>query len=52
MLKGHKNYVNSVAYESSGEYLASVSDDLTCKLWTVKENRECFATFILKSPGE
>ncbi|XP_075236445.1 nuclear pore complex protein Nup37 isoform X2 [Lycorma delicatula] len=51
VLEGHKSYINSVAYESSGDYLASVSDDLTCKLWSVKENKECFATFILKSPG-
>ncbi|KAM5547802.1 transcriptional corepressor LEUNIG-like [Rosa sericea] len=33
-LQGHKNLVNSVCWDSSGEYLASVSDD-SVRVWTV-----------------
>jgi len=51
VLEGHKDYVNSVAYDADGELLASVSDDLTCKLWAIKENRSCLLTFVLTSPG-
>nr|XP_034176018.1 nucleoporin Nup37 [Osmia lignaria] len=50
-MKGHKDYVNSICYETEGEILASVSDDHTCKLWAVKEDEKCISTFYLKSPG-
>ncbi|KAB1223265.1 Transcriptional corepressor LEUNIG [Morella rubra] len=33
-LLGHKNLVHSVSWDPSGEYLASVSDDLV-RVWTV-----------------
>ncbi|XP_014204873.1 nucleoporin Nup37 isoform X2 [Copidosoma floridanum] len=51
ILEGHKNYVNSIAYDGDGELLASVSDDLTCKLWAIKENRSCILSFVLTAPG-
>ncbi|XP_046673013.1 nucleoporin Nup37 [Homalodisca vitripennis] len=51
ILKGHNSYVNSLAYEPSGELLASASDDLTCRLWAVKEGYTCQSMFVLKSPG-
>lgn len=51
ILEGHKDYINSISYESEGELLASVSDDHTCKLWAVKENQKCISTFHLTSPG-
>ncbi|XP_076762880.1 nuclear pore complex protein Nup37 [Xylocopa sonorina] len=50
-LKGHKDYVNSICYETEGEILASVSDDHTCKLWAVKEDEKSIATLYLTSPG-
>ncbi|XP_053999095.1 nucleoporin Nup37 [Hylaeus anthracinus] len=50
-MKGHKDYINSICYETEGEILASVSDDHTCKLWAVKEDDECISTFYLTSPG-
>uniref|UniRef100_A0A1B6DC57 Nucleoporin Nup37 n=1 Tax=Clastoptera arizonana TaxID=38151 RepID=A0A1B6DC57_9HEMI len=50
-LIGHRNYINSISYESTGDYLASVSDDLTCRIWDVKNSYECSANFPLKSPG-
>ncbi|KAF3441959.1 hypothetical protein FNV43_RR15875 [Rhamnella rubrinervis] len=33
-LQGHKNVVHSVCWDSSGEYLASVSDDLV-RVWSI-----------------
>ncbi|XP_076243070.1 nuclear pore complex protein Nup37 [Calliopsis andreniformis] len=50
-MEGHKDYVNSICYETEGEILASVSDDHTCKLWAVKEDEKAISTFYLTSPG-
>ncbi|XP_043593911.1 nucleoporin Nup37 [Bombus pyrosoma] len=50
-MEGHKDYINSICYETEGELLASVSDDHTCKLWAVKEDEKCISTFYLTSPG-
>ncbi|XP_012265130.1 nucleoporin Nup37 [Athalia rosae] len=51
VLEGHKDYVNSIAFEPEGDILASVSDDHTCKLWDIKEDNKCHVTFYLTSPG-
>jgi nuclear pore complex protein Nup37 len=51
VLCGHTNYVNCVTYEPEGQFLASVSDDHKCKLWNIKEDNSCTATFFLTSPG-
>jgi len=51
VLCGHTNYVNYVTYEPAGQFLASVSDDHTCKIWNIKEDNSCTATFFLTSPG-
>lgn len=51
VLEGHKDYVNSISYEPEGDILASVSDDHTCKLWDIKEDKKCNVTFYLTSPG-
>ncbi|XP_043264492.1 nucleoporin Nup37 [Colletes gigas] len=50
-MEGHKDYINSICYETEGEILASVSDDHMCKLWAIKEEDECIFTFYLTSPG-
>nr|XP_033335091.1 nucleoporin Nup37 [Megalopta genalis]XP_033335092.1 nucleoporin Nup37 [Megalopta genalis]XP_033335093.1 nucleoporin Nup37 [Megalopta genalis]XP_033335094.1 nucleoporin Nup37 [Megalopta genalis] len=50
-MEGHKDYVNSICYETEGKILASVSDDHTCKLWAVNEEGRCISTFYLTSPG-
>lgn len=50
-MEGHKDYINSICYETEGEILASVSDDHTCKLWAVKEDEKSISTFYLTSPG-
>ncbi|KZC13807.1 PREDICTED: nucleoporin Nup37 [Dufourea novaeangliae] len=50
-MEGHKDYINSICYETEGEILASASDDHTCKLWAVKEDEKCISTFYLTSPG-
>ncbi|KAK9509610.1 hypothetical protein O3M35_006883 [Rhynocoris fuscipes] len=48
---GHKNYINDVAYNTTGEYLASASDDLTCRIWMVANDYEEMRKFYLRSPG-
>ncbi|XP_037941627.1 nucleoporin Nup37-like, partial [Teleopsis dalmanni] len=50
-LKGHSNYVNDVNWDTEGEYLASVSDDHSCKIWNVESNFETVTTFCLSSAG-
>ena len=39
-LKGHRNYVTSVAFDSSGKYLASGSDDKTVRIWDVATKQQ------------
>ncbi|XP_069685180.1 nucleoporin Nup37 [Periplaneta americana] len=51
VLCGHTNYVNAITYEPEGEFLATVSDDHTCKIWAIKGDNSCIATFFLTSPG-
>lgn len=54
VLSGHSNYINSVSWEPEGDYIASVSDDHTVKLWTTKSTTstdKCVATLNLSSPG-
>ena len=43
MLKGHKDWVNSVAISPDGTWLASGSADTTVKIWDIKTG-ECRAT--------
>ncbi|XP_011499458.1 PREDICTED: nucleoporin Nup37 [Ceratosolen solmsi marchali] len=51
VLEGHKDYVNDISFDPEGKYLASVSDDHTCKLWAINENKKCFLMFPLTSAG-
>lgn len=51
ILKGHTDYINSIAYEpDKGELVLSCSDDQTGKLWDL-ETGETLHTFHLSSPG-
>ncbi|XP_065158113.1 nucleoporin Nup37 [Atheta coriaria] len=50
-LVGHRSYINAVAYDPENNYISSVSDDNTCRVWSIPEDHECVATFILSSPG-
>ncbi|KAK7793204.1 hypothetical protein R5R35_012845 [Gryllus longicercus] len=43
VLEGHTYYINSIAYDMDGEYLASGSDDSSCRLWAIKDKYSCFA---------
>lgn len=47
---GHTDYINDVVFNpESGEHIASVSDDHTCRLWDLKGS--LIATLPLESPG-
>lgn len=48
-LSGHKSYINSIAYDFGGQYLASGSDDHTVALWNSRENYKKEATYYFKS---
>ncbi|KAJ7956617.1 Transcriptional corepressor LEUNIG [Quillaja saponaria] len=49
-LQGHKSLVRSVCWDTSGEYLASVSDDLV-RVWTVKSGGKGECIHELNSSG-
>lgn len=50
-IQGHMDYVNDCSFDPEGDYLASVSDDLTCKLWSVNQQYQFVNSFNLTSPG-
>lgn len=47
----HTSYVNDVAWEPSGRYLASVSDDHSCQIRSQHDDFKSEVVFRLKSPG-
>lgn len=47
----HTSYVNDVAWESSGRFLASVSDDHSCQIRSQHDDFKSEIVFRLKSPG-
>lgn len=47
----HTSYVNDVAWESSGKFLASVSDDHSCQIRCQHDEFKSEIVFRLKSPG-
>ncbi|KAK7598173.1 hypothetical protein V9T40_006408 [Parthenolecanium corni] len=51
-LNGHTDYINDICFdkESSVDTLASVSDDCTCRLWSIKDLKSN-VIFFLESPG-
>lgn len=46
----HTNYINDTKFDPDNNFLASVSDDHSAKLWDTDEYK-CVATFQLTSPG-
>ncbi|XP_059487188.1 nucleoporin Nup37 [Neocloeon triangulifer] len=53
-LEGHQSYINAMAFEPDGNLIASVSDDLTCRIWNTRDESEHQKPEIkinLKSPG-
>lgn len=48
-ITAHRNYINDISYDPTGEYLASVSDDLTCRIWAVKDGYSEICKFYLES---
>lgn len=52
ILSGHTNYINAIAWETNGQFLASVSDDHTCVIWSdSSKNYKKKSVFYLTSPG-
>ncbi|XP_031640434.1 nucleoporin Nup37 [Contarinia nasturtii] len=47
----HTSYVNDVAWDLSGKYLASVSDDHSCQIRSQNDDFKSEIIFRLKSPG-
>ncbi|XP_022216255.2 nucleoporin Nup37 [Drosophila obscura] len=50
-LRGHTDYVNDISWVCEGEFLASVSDDFTCRFWSTAAVAENVITFCLSSAG-
>ena len=49
-LEGHTSYINDVQFDPDrGEFIASVSDDHTCRIWDNEGTLK--ASFPLRSPG-
>ncbi|XP_063230967.1 nucleoporin Nup37 [Bacillus rossius redtenbacheri] len=51
VLNGHTRFINSVTYDPNGWFLASASDDCSCKVWAIGEEYSLKTTFRLDSPG-
>lgn len=49
-LTGHQDRINAVAYDSTGEWIASASDDRTVRLWSAESGAQVSA-IQLHSPG-
>lgn len=50
-VKGHTGYVNDVAWDPERRFLASVSDDHTCIIWTDADDCDTRSVFRLRSAG-
>lgn len=50
-LNGHFNYINDVSWSTHTEYLASVSDDQSCRIWSAASNYSTAVKFCLSSAG-
>uniref|UniRef100_A0A1B0D7F6 Uncharacterized protein n=1 Tax=Phlebotomus papatasi TaxID=29031 RepID=A0A1B0D7F6_PHLPP len=51
ILSGHTNYINSIAWDYEGEFLASVGDDYSCILWDCRNGFEIVTRFFLTAAG-
>ncbi|XP_042549265.1 nucleoporin Nup37 [Dipodomys spectabilis] len=50
VLEGHSDFINSLVFHpKSGQEIASVSDDHTCRIWSLDGSQT--AHFVLHSPG-
>ncbi len=53
-MKGHNDYINSIAYEPEvGDMIVTASDDHTARVWDSKvdASKALIHTFSLNSPG-
>lgn len=49
-LRGHTDFINSLAMSCDDVTLASVADDCTCRVWNTRQATDC-ATIRLDAPG-
>ncbi|KAK4886425.1 hypothetical protein RN001_002696 [Aquatica leii] len=50
VLSGHSSFINEISYDPENNYIASVSDDNTVRIWDVHDY-SCVAILLLSSPG-
>lgn len=50
-LNGHTSYINDISWNSETEFLASVSDDQSCRVWSAASNYSTAVKFCLSSAG-
>ncbi|KAF5285623.1 hypothetical protein FQR65_LT13104 [Abscondita terminalis] len=50
VLSGHSSYINEISYDPENNYIASVSDDNTVRIWDIHDF-SCIAVLLLTSPG-
>ncbi|KAF5302276.1 hypothetical protein FQA39_LY10315 [Lamprigera yunnana] len=50
LLSGHTAYINEISYDPENNFIASVSDDSTARVWKI-EDHSCVAVLLLTSPG-
>lgn len=49
-LSGHTDYINDLCYDHDNNFIISVSDDMTARVWDIQSN-QCSHTYSLSSPG-
>ncbi len=42
---GHESSVNSIALSMNGKYMATGSDDKSCKVWNIENGNELITLF-------
>lgn len=50
VLSGHTDFINEVSYDPESNFVASVSDDNTARIWSTLDY-SCIAVLHLMSPG-
>ncbi|XP_014255094.1 nucleoporin Nup37 [Cimex lectularius] len=51
VINSHTGYINGIEYDKEGNFLASCSDDLSCRIWSAANSYAPIYKFFLSSPG-